>query len=98
MRVRRLGKSYAHPLVVLIKHPNDLDKIRIGIAGGRSIGNAVQRNMSKRWLREVIRPLIPEIKNGWDIILLARKPLLEANFEELSTSVYNILIRSNLLK
>jgi len=98
MRVRRFGKSYAHPLIVLIKHPNDLDTLRIGVAAGRSMGNAVQRNLSKRRIREIIRPTIPAIQTGWDIILLARKPLLKATMDELNSSLYNILKRSDLLK
>ena len=98
MRVRRFGKSYAHPLIVLIKHPNDSNTLRIGIAAGRSMGNAIQRNLSKRRLREIIRPTIPAIQTGWDIILLARKQLLKATMDDLHTSLYNILKRSELLK
>jgi len=98
MRVRRFGKSYAHPLIVLIKHTNDSNTLRIGVAAGRSMGNAIQRNFSKRRLREVIRPTIPAIQTGWDIILLARKPLLKTTMDDLNLSLYNILKRSELLK
>jgi ribonuclease P protein component len=97
-RVRRLGQSRAHPLVVLICHPNQINKVRLGIIASRSVGNAVQRNRSKRRIREVVRPIIPTIQAGWDIILLARKPVVSAHNPEICLAINNLLIRSELLK
>jgi len=97
-RVRRLGKSRAHPFVVLICHPNQINKVRLGIIASRSVGNAVQRNRSKRRIREVVRPLIPAIQTGWDIILLARRPVVSVNYPEICTAINNLLIQSKLLK
>ena len=34
-RVRRDGKSYAHPLVVLIVQNNDQPRVRVGVAAGK---------------------------------------------------------------
>jgi ribonuclease P protein component len=96
-RVRRLGESYAHPLVVLIRHPNELEFSRIGVSAGRSVGNAVQRNQSKRQIREMIRPLIPSINPGWDIIILARRPIANAAHSEISSAVNVLLERADLL-
>jgi ribonuclease P protein component len=96
-RVRRFGKSYAHPLMVLIRHPNDQGTSRFGISVGRSIGNAVQRNRTKRRIRETIRPLTPAITPGWDIILLARRPLATADYSTISSAVQGLLERAGLL-
>jgi hypothetical protein len=46
-RVRRIGRSYAHPLVVLIVASNEIQQARIGIVAGKTVGMAVERN---RWL------------------------------------------------
>lgn len=97
MRVRRLGKSYAHPLVVLIKHPGEIEKKRIGISAGRSVGNAVHRNRVKRKIREIIRPVLPKTKTGWDIILLARKPITTGSHQEIRTAIYSLFKRADLL-
>ena len=70
MRVRQLGKSYAHPFVVLIKHPNHEDFSRFGVAAGRSIGNAVQRNRAKRRIREILRLHHPVIQPGLTLVCL----------------------------
>jgi ribonuclease P protein component len=97
-RVRRFGKSYAHPLVVLIALPNEMDQSRFAVSAGRSIGNAVQRNRAKRILRETIRPLIPTITPGWDLVILARKPMTNASFDEIGSALTSLLSRTNLLE
>ncbi len=96
-RVRREGKAYAHPLVVLIVRPNGLAQVRVGVAAGRSVGKAVQRNKAKRRLREIMRPLIPQIAPGYDLMLIARKPLPTADFAEVQRAVLTLLGRANLL-
>jgi ribonuclease P protein component len=96
-RVRRLGKSYAHPLIVLIKHPNDIGTNRIGISAGRSVGNAVNRNRCKRKIREALRPIINTIQPGWDIIFLARKPIAAESYNNIQSAVVSLLNRADLL-
>jgi ribonuclease P protein component len=71
-RVRRSGKSYAHPLVVLIVQNNNQPRVKIGVAAGRTVGTAVYRNRAKRLLREAMRTLLPNIASGLDLILIAR--------------------------
>ena len=95
-RVRNQGKSYAHPLVVLVKLPSTEDRARVGISTSRSVGGAVQRNRAKRLLRESIRPLIPLLSNGWDIVLIARTPLVTAAFQDVQSVVELLLRRAGL--
>ena len=67
-RVRRDGKSNAHPLIVLIALENQLSTTQIGVAAGKRVGNAVKRNRAKRLMRAAARELYPQIKSGQDII------------------------------
>jgi len=96
-RVRRFGKSYAHPLVVLVVSPTNGDRTRIGVAAGQSVGNAVHRNRAKRLLREAIRPLLSKLKPGWNIILISRKPILEAKLPEIQNSLQQLFSKANLI-
>ncbi|MBC8508475.1 MAG: ribonuclease P protein component [Anaerolineales bacterium] len=97
-RVRRHGKSFAHPLVVLIVLPNDLKISRFGVSAGRSVGNAVQRNRAKRQLREIIRPLTSAIPPGWDIVLLARSGCAKTQFHEIKAATTELLIKAQLFQ
>lgn len=96
-RVRRDGKSYAHPLVVLIVQNNDQPRVRVGVAAGRTVGTAVYRNRAKRLLREVMRSLIPDSAPGLDLILIARPALVSATLDDTQRALLNLLQRAKVL-
>jgi ribonuclease P protein component len=96
-RVRRSGKSYAHPLVVLIVQTNDQPRLKIGVAAGRTVGTAVHRNRAKRLLREAMRALLPSISSNLDLILIARPGLVTATLEETRQALLTLLERAKIL-
>ena len=96
-RVRRSGKSYAHPLVVLIVQSNNQPRVKVGVAAGRTVGTAVYRNRAKRLLREAMRTLIPSITSGLDLILIARPGLVSATLEDTHRALLNLLQRAQIL-
>jgi len=61
-------------------HPNGLQHHRLGITASRkAIGNAVERNRSKRLLRETFRlneMVLGGMKMRYDLVLNARRSLL----------------------
>jgi ribonuclease P protein component len=113
MRVRRCGKSYAHPLVVLIvqaagestgseiaagqAQPGQRST-RVGISASRSVGNAVQRNRAKRRLRASIMTFMPQIRPGYNVVLLARKQIEQAGYAELCSVLRQLFQRAGLLE
>jgi ribonuclease P protein component len=106
-RVRRDGKSYAHPLVVLIAlnsgnndQPRVSKTVRVGVAAGKSVGTAVHRNRAKRLLREAMRTLLPSIASvasGSDLILIARPALASASFADVREALQTLLRRAKLI-
>jgi len=80
-RVREQGKSYAHPFVVLIVSPSQLDHPRIG---------------AKRLLREAVRMFIPSLQPA-HIVLIARIPLAKATLSETRQALEQLFQRANLL-
>lgn len=96
-RVRRTGKSYAHPLTVLIASPSGLEHPRFGVTAGRAIGGAARRNRAKRRLRAALRQSIPETAAGWDLILVARPGVNRAKWPELLAAVHELLRRARVV-
>jgi ribonuclease P protein component len=96
-RVRRNGKSYAHPLLVLVAQASETAHIRVGVAAGHTTGNAVHRNRAKRLLREAIRPILPSLASGWDLILIARPALSSATLEEARAALLTLLRRARII-
>lgn len=96
-RVRREGKSYAHPLIVLIALESQQSETRVGVAAGRSVGNAVKRNRAKRLIRAAARELHPQIAKGWDVIIIARVPIIQVKMPEVRTALHALLRRAQLL-
>jgi ribonuclease P protein component len=96
-RVRRSGKSYAHPFIVLVVLPAEGERTLFGVLAGRSVGNAVLRNRAKRLIREAIRPLLPKIQSGWKVVLVARKPIVNAELTEINESLKELFARAQIL-
>jgi ribonuclease P protein component len=96
-RVRRSGKSYAHPLVVLYVLKSDASLIRAGVSAGLAVGNAVQRNRAKRLLRAAMNDLLPHTAPGSDLLLIARSPLPASDFQQTRMALSNLLKRAGLL-
>jgi len=92
-RVRKQGHSHGTPLCVVLAFCRESGPARIGVAAGRRIGGAVQRNRAKRLLREGARPLYGLIAPGWDIVLLARTPLLDAKSTDVTEHLEQALRR-----
>ena len=81
------GHSVVDGLTVFYVLPGENEKIKIGFAVGKKVGNAVIRNHVKRMMREVFRLHKGELKDHFRVIWVARKRLAEADFKTFPQSV-----------
>ncbi len=97
-RVRRQGRTQAHPLLVLSYLPNDLEYSRFGFVVGGRLGKAATRNRIKRRMREAVRIRLQkkEIARGWDIVFIARNPIVTASFQQVDEAIGLLLCRADL--
>ena len=96
-RVRSLGRSYAHPLIVLIAQSYPQETTRVAVVAGVAVGGAVVRNRIKRRLRACIAEVLPVLQPGWDLILIARKTSGQASFQEIRQAVLKLLNQSGVM-
>lgn len=96
-RVRRVGKFYASPIMVLAFLQNELDHSRFGFVVSKRLGKAVQRNRIKRRMREATRHRLPGIRPGFDLVFIARQPIGQASFTEIDRTLERLLTKANLL-
>ena len=71
---RSRGRSVAEgPLVVrFMPNASDPPANRYGVIAGRKSGKAVQRNRLKRITREALRALHPQLRHGFDLVVIIR--------------------------
>lgn len=59
-------------ILVTYKITNKLGINRIGITASKKIGKAYERNRARRIIKEAFRLLQPQLKQGFDIVFVAR--------------------------
>jgi ribonuclease P protein component len=91
------GTARSHPLLVVRTFRTNLEETRFGISTGRKLGGAVVRNRVRRRLREALRVMAPSFQPGWDVLIIARQPVIAASREALTGALQNLLRRGGVL-
>ena len=95
LAIRAQGRRWVHPLLILGGLPNHLDVTRCGFVASGKLGKAVVRNRARRRLREAVRLCYRHISPGWDLVWIARPPILEADFQRVAAAVEELLRQAN---
>ena len=68
------GKSIATPALVVYSMKNSAGICRVGITTGKKIGNAVERNRSRRVIRAAFQSVLKQytIQGNRDLVFVAR--------------------------
>jgi ribonuclease P protein component len=96
-RVYSKGRSCATDLIVVYILPGKQEPTRIGFSVGGKLGGAVARNRVRRVLQEAARPLVPNIKSGYSVVVVARAKAGGASFAAVSAALKTAFDRLGVL-
>ena len=95
------GKTIGSPFIVLYYLPMRSlgEKNTLGITVSTKVGKAVRRNKIRRWIKESYRSFEPNLRTGYQIVILARKRAGEdATYWDIKRSLGGMLKKACLFK
>ncbi len=96
-RVYSRGKAFSSPALVTYAARNRAGICRVGITTSKKIGNAVERNRSRRVIRAAFREIQPQIVGTWDIVFVARSKTKYLKSTQLETVISNHLKQAGVI-
>jgi ribonuclease P protein component len=91
------GRSIAGRLMVMWLREGDDASMRLGVAAGRAVGGAVQRNRAKRRMKEAFRLNRGRLNGKYDIVLMARGRLNRASWDEVQAELLDLAGKAGIL-
>ena len=85
-RLYAKGKSAVTPYLVVYTRPNRLGENRLGYTVSVKLGHAVVRNRVRRRLREIYRLNAPRLRQGHDIVIVARSRAVGSEYRKLDAA------------
>lgn len=95
-RMYAKGKSGVSSCLVVYYRPNRRGSNRLGVTVSTKLGHAVVRNRIRRRLREIFRLSQGRMKQGYDVILVARGRAVQADYWELKRAYEKTLKKLDL--
>jgi len=97
--VRAAGRpTHGHLFLIgVLDHQNEQPP-RVGIIASRKVGNSVTRSRVKRLLRELARHQLPQVRNGIDFVLIAKRPAADARLEDFKEEWLRLAKRTAILR
>ncbi len=92
------GKSFVDPILVTYVAKTRNKAVRCGITTSKKTGNAVQRNRSRRIIREAFRLLSPALSGSWDLVFVARAKTPRVKSTDIARVMQEQLRQAGVLK
>ncbi len=97
-KIYKRGKSIGERYIVLFYRKNNLSYNRTAFLASKKVGNSVKRNRARRLMKENYRFLWENIKDGYDLIFIARNTINEKKVFDVEKSMKRALAKAKLFK
>jgi ribonuclease P protein component len=95
--IQERGISRSHPLFSARVLRTDLTETRFAFATSRRLGTAVVRNRIRRRLREALRAMAGTLQPGWDVLIVVRPSMIEADHRTMTEALRRLLGRAGVI-
>ncbi|RDU23546.1 ribonuclease P protein component [Anaerosacchariphilus polymeriproducens] len=92
------GKSFANKYLVMYVLNNESNKNRLGISVSKKVGNSVIRHRITRLVKESYRLDENQLKNGFDIVIVARTGAKDKSYKEIESALMHLFKLHNIIK
>jgi len=95
----QFGETFKGDFLILKKKKIKLKKTIIGFVVSKKVSlKAVKRNKLKRRLREAVRKMLGNIKDGYSVVFFAKKEAENKNYQQIRKEIENLIQKSGLSK
>lgn len=96
LRLMKNRKSVGNGYFILYYLKNhEIDHFRYALSVPKKYGNAVNRNLMKRRLREIIK--VNDINNEYDLFIVTKIKAKTLDFSEIKKLIENLFAKANIL-
>lgn len=94
--VYRRGRSFSTAILVLYVFKNNKGINRVGISVSKKVGKSVVRSRVKRLISESARLNKRDLKQGYDLVFVARSASRDKSYKDIENSVKYLFKKSGL--
>ena len=95
--VYKQGIKYYGKTMILYTTPSKTKNIKVGFAITKKIGHAFKRNLIRRRLREIVYSEIVDLKQNYNIIVVAKDNIKNYSFADIKSDFHNLIVKADLL-
>ena len=95
--VYKQGSHFFGKTMTIFVSTSKTKNIKVGFAVSKKIGYAFKRNLIKRRLREIVYSEINNLKQNYNLIVVAKDNIENFSFDEIKNDFKKLIVKADLL-